>query len=77
MKKTVCGKVYDTDAAALCGKVTFGAFGDEDGYEEALYQNDAGLYFLYTNGGAASVYPKEDIKRMSKDKAEEWLSEHK
>ena len=31
-----------------------------------------GKYFLYTNGGADSIYPEENIKRMSADKAAEW-----
>jgi len=73
MKKIICKKEYDTATATLVKKVTFGAFGDADGYEESLYQTPEGLYFLYVNGGEASVHAKEDITRMSKAKAEEWL----
>ncbi len=73
MKKTLCGKVYDTDASTLVKKYTFGYPGDDDGYEESLYETADGFMFLYVNGGASSVHPKEDIKRISKDKATKWL----
>lgn len=73
MKKIICKKEYDTETATLVKKVTFGNFGDADGYEESLYQTPEGLYFLYVNGGEESVHAKEDITRMSKAKAEEWL----
>ena len=76
MKKIICNSTYDTDAATLVKKATFGTFGDADGYEESLYQTEKGSYFLYVNGGASSPYPAEDIKRMSKDKAAAWLEEH-
>jgi len=54
-------------------KVTSGNIGEADGYEESLYQNAKGTYFLYVNGGAESKYPNEDIKRMSKDKAQAFI----
>lgn len=73
MKKIICKVEYDTEKATLVKKVTSGNFGDSDGYEEALYQTDKGAYFLYVNGGADSKYPKEDIKRMSKDKAKLFI----
>lgn len=73
MLKIICKKSYDTDASEIVKKVTYGNFGDTDGYEETLYVTSDGCYFLYTNGGVDSKYPKEDIKRMSKSKAEEWL----
>ena len=75
MKKIICKKEYDTDAAIVVKKNTFGSFGDADGYEETLYKTDSGSYFLYVNGGAESKYPKEDIKRLSAKAAEEWLAE--
>lgn len=50
--------------------------GDPAGYEETLYQTPGGLYFLYVNGGAESPYPAENIKSVSKVKAEEWLAKH-
>ncbi len=76
MQKTICIKVYDTETSKLVKKVTFGYFGDENGYEETLYQTESGNYFLYTNGGANSKYPKEDIARMGEAKAKAWLAEH-
>lgn len=73
MKKIICKAEYDTEASTLIKKVTCGNFGDSDGYEESLYQTEKGSYFLYVNGGADSKYPKEDIKRMSKDKANAFI----
>ena len=74
MKKIICKVEYDTDAAEIVKKNTFGNFGDADGYEETLYKTADGKYFLYVNGGAESIYPEENIKRMSAAKAEEWLA---
>lgn len=37
---------------------------------------EKGNYFLYVNGGEASIHPTEDIKRMAKAKADEWIREH-
>ena len=74
MKKIICKVEYDTEAATLVLKKTVGEFGDATGYEESLYQTENGKYFLYTNGGAESPYVKEDIKRMSADKAKEWIA---
>ncbi len=76
MKKTICRVDYDTETATLVKKITFGAFGDADGYEESLYVTEKGNYFLYVNGGAESIYPTEDIKRLGKSKAEQWLADH-
>lgn len=76
MKKTICKVEYDTDTAALVKKYVHGAFGDADGYEESLYVTEKGNYFLYVNGGADSIYPTEDIKRLGKGKAEQWIADH-
>lgn len=76
MKKTICKVDYDTAASSIVKKVTFGSFGDANGYEETLFVTADGKYFLYTNGGADSKYPKEDIKRMSKANAEKWMTEN-
>ena len=73
MKKTICRVEYDTDASKIVEKRTYGSFGDADGYEETLYITDGGKYFLYVNGGEESIHPEESIKRMSAQKAEEWL----
>ena len=72
MKKVICKIEYDTDNAELIQKKVFGSFGDPKGYEESLYKTADGKFFLYVNGGAESIYPKEDIKRMAAKKAEEW-----
>ena len=76
MKKIICKREYDTETATLVKKFTVGCIGDTDGYEETLYQTPGGLYFLYVNGGEASPYKAENIKSISKAKAEEWLAAH-
>lgn len=75
MKKIICKVEYDTETAQLIGKATIGEFGDPAGYEESLYLTEDGKYFIYVNGGAESIYPKEDIKRLAKDKVKAWKSE--
>ncbi len=74
MKKIIRNKEYNTENASIVKKLTFGNFGDADGYEETLYQTADGFYFLYVNGGEASKYKQENIKCVSKAKAEEWLA---
>ena len=74
MKKTICKVEYDTATAALIEKRAFGVYGDPAGYEESLYRTEGGKFFLYTNGGAESPYQKEDIKRLSAARADEWLN---
>ncbi len=76
MKKIICKREYDTETAALIKKHTVGVMGDSAGYEETLYQTPGGLYFLYVNGGEDSPYKAENIKSISKVKAEEWLANH-
>ncbi len=76
MKKIICKREYDTQTAELVKKYTSGSFGDPAGYEECLYITPAGYYFLYGNGGEESPYAKENIKSVSKVKAEAWLAEH-
>lgn len=73
MVKTTKTKTYDTDTATVVKKVTFGMFGDPTGYETTLYLTPEGDYFLYTNGGAESAYPKAAITAYPKAKAQEWL----
>ena len=76
MKKIICKKEYNTESATVVKKVTSGFYGDPKGYEETLYQTPDGAYFLYTNGGAESVYPEEGIKRLSAKNAALWLEEN-
>ena len=74
MKKVICKVEYDTENATVVAKKVSGNFGDANGYEETLYKTESGKFFLYTNGGEESPYIKEDIKRMSAAKADEWLA---
>ena len=74
MKKVICKVSYDTENAELIKKNTNGQFGDPAGYEESLYKTSDGKFFLYVNGGEDSIYPEENIKRMSATKADEWLN---
>ena len=75
MKKIICKVEYDTEAAQLIGKFTSGEFGDPAGYEESLYETTDGKFFIYVNGGAESIYPTEDIKRLAKDKVKAWKAD--
>ncbi len=77
MNKIICKKIYDTETATLIHKYTEGYLGDPAGFEEVLYQTPEGLYFLYVDGGAASVHPTEDIERLAKTKVKAWLEAHK
>ncbi len=72
MKKTVKGKVYDTENMEIVKKVTCGEYGDPAGYEEILFAAADGALFLYGNGGEASAYKKESLTAMTKAKADAW-----
>ena len=74
MKKIICKVEYDTETSELVSKRSFGSFGDPAGYEETLYKTAGGKFFLYQFGGEASPFSKETIKRMSAEKAQEWLN---
>ncbi|MBO5286034.1 MAG: hypothetical protein J6B16_03965 [Clostridia bacterium] len=74
MKKIICGKVYDTETSTVVKKDTYGYYGDPTGYEEVLFVNPEGFYFMYVNGGADSKYVKEDIVRVGKKRAKSMLS---
>ena len=76
MKKIICKREYDTETATLIKKFTSGCYGDPAGYEETLFQTPDGLYFLYVNGGADSLYPSEDILRLAKAKVNDWMENH-
>lgn len=76
MQKIICNRLYDTETAELVKKVTEGYYGHPEGYEETLYRTADGYYFLYINGGETSIHPKEDIRRMSKQRAEEFIAAH-
>lgn len=72
MKKFICKIEYDTDNSEVVSKRTHGELGDPTGYEETLYKTPDGKFFLYVNGGSESIYPGENITRMSAAKAKEW-----
>lgn len=76
MKKTVRGKVYDTDQMAVIKKVAHGVYGDPAGYEETLYQAENGNYFLYTYGGEQSPYKEEKLVSLNKTRLEAWQKEN-
>lgn len=76
MKKIICKREYDTETASLIKKFTVGQPGDPAGYEESLYETPDGRLFLYFNGGSESPYKTENIKNISKEKAEIWKKEH-
>ena len=76
MKKIICKREYDTEVASLIKKFTVGELGDSKGYEESLYEMPDGKKFLYVNGGKDSIYPTENIKSISKEKADAWLKDH-
>ena len=75
MKKIICKKEYDTETSEIVKKVTFGEFGDTNGYEETLYITADGYYFLYVNGGVDSIHPEEKITRKSKETAAKFLEQ--
>ena len=77
MKKVICKVEYDTENAELVMQYVQGFFGDPNGYEECLYKTPNGKFFLYVNGGETSPYPTENIKALSKVKADEWLKAKK
>lgn len=76
MRKIIGGVVYDTQSASIDKKFTFGAPGDACGYEETLYITLDGKYFIYTNGGARSRYPHEDILPIEREQVKDWILSH-
>ena len=65
--------VYDTTKSTELGTRSFGAFGDPAGYEETLYQNKQGFYFVAGKGGDASPYAAgEDVRPLSEEEAAAW-----
>ncbi len=76
MVKTTKTKTYDTEKATVVRKVTFGTYGDPAGYEMVMFRTQEGDYFLYTNGGNASLYPTENITPYTKAKALKWAEEN-
>lgn len=73
MRKVIDGAVYDTLAATVDKKFTFGKPGDPCGYEETLYITNDGKYFVYTYGGKNSKYPQENLFPIEREKVKEWM----
>lgn len=76
MTKIICKKEYNTETATMIKKVTYGYFGDPNGYEEILFQTPDGFYFVFGRGGESSPYPTEDITRLAKNKVDAWIANH-
>ena len=87
MKKTIDGKVYNTDTAALIAEDGNGrGFTDFHYWRETLYQTKKGNWFLHGQGGAFSDYGvsngnnsytgSENIILMSREEAFEWCQKH-
>lgn len=76
MQKIIEGVVYDTEAATIDKKFTFGKPGDPSGYEETLYITANDKYFVYTYGGMNSKYPVESIFPISRDEVKSWILSH-
>ncbi len=76
MQKTIRGKVYDTENAEWIAGKAEGMYGDPNGYEERLYRNPEGFYFLYAIGGETSPYPNPVIRAVSAVRAEAFKQEN-
>lgn len=76
MCENIDGVVYDTQNSTIDKKFTYGAPGDPCGYEETLYITSDGRYFVYTNGGIYSKYPKENIFPIAREEVKSWMLSH-
>lgn len=76
MCKNIDGVTYDTQTSTIDKKFTYGAPGDPCGYEETLYITSDGRYFVYTNGGINSKYPREEIYPIVREDVKGWMLSH-
>lgn len=76
MKKLINKKTYNTETSKILGRITFGEYGDSDGYEEILMQTKSGNFFICGIGGATSKYTEETIVPMTAAEAGAWKKEH-
>lgn len=61
-------RTCDTDTAKLRAEHVVGAFGDPAGYEEKLYRNRTGFWFVWGVGGENSPYANgEEIRAVDED----------
>ncbi len=73
MCKEIDGVSYDTATSTIDKKFTYGVPGDPYGYEETLYITNDGRYFIYTNGGCKSKYPKENVVPIAREDVKSWM----
>lgn len=76
MCREIDGVIYDTVNSMIDKKFTYGVPGDPTGYEETLYITIDGRYFVYTNGGISSKYPKESIIPIAREEVKNWMLSH-
>lgn len=87
MKKTIDGKMYNTDTAELLGSYENECCYNDFRYiKETLYRTKKGRYFLHGRGGAATRYSQkcgdncwcngEDIVPISITEAKEFAEAH-
>lgn len=74
MKTIIKRKTYNTETSEKLGHITFGEFGDPNGYEEILMRTRTGNLFLYGIGGSSSKYISETITPFTASDAAEWKS---
>ncbi len=76
MKKIINRKTYNTETSETLGRITFGAFGDDDGFEEILMQTKSGNFFIYGIGGPSSKYTEETIVPLTAVEMKAWKKEN-
>ena len=86
MKKIINGRKYDTGTAELVGDYSYSNPSDFHYVLELLYRKKTGEFFLYGEGGAASVYAEaagpnercggEKIIPFTIEEAKEWAEHH-
>lgn len=87
MRRIINGRTYNTETSRQIG--TWGndyPVNDFKFYEETLYKNTKGAYFLYGEGGPMSKYAKPagqnswtggtDLVPMTAEEAQAWAEEH-
>lgn len=87
MKKSINGKIYDTETAAVIGNWDNDCMYTDFNYvNEILYKTLNGAYFLYGDGGPASKYSEsigsngraggEDIRALDREAAFQFCQRH-
>ena len=88
MKKVINGKVYDTNTATRVAEYWNGKPYNDLGYVvEDLYRKRSGEYFLYGEGGPATIYGRTvdegircgtwQIKPLTEIEAKTWGKERR